>query len=73
MKRLKFKEYAVKNWNEIIVNLSTILLKIKDDKTTIKWSKILLEIIRLDASRFHHPKIIEIMLESFKIDPALAG
>ena len=42
MKRLKFKEYAVKNWNEIIVNLSTILLKIKDDKTTIKWSKILL-------------------------------
>ncbi len=73
MKRLKFKEYAVKNWNEIIVNLSTILLKIKDDKTTIKWSKILLEIIRLDASRFHHPKIIEAMLESFKIDPALAG
>ena len=62
VKRKLFKEYVAKHWNEIIVELSILLLKIKQQASLVKWGKFLSEIASLDVSRFHHPKIIEVML-----------
>lgn len=57
-KREEFKEYIVKHWNETIVNMSIFLLKVREEKSLTKWSKIMKELAKKDVSRFHHSKII---------------
>jgi len=63
----------IKHWNEIIVNMSIFLLKVKEEQCLSKWGKIMKELAKHDVSRFHHSKIIEEMLESFKVEKAASG
>ena len=61
-RREQFKDYISKHWNEIIINMSMFLIKVKEETSLTKWSKIMRELAKKDVSKFHHPKIIEVML-----------
>ena len=57
-RRNKFRQYISAHWHQLIPDLCSLLLKLKEEGCLQKLSRLMVEVAQLDCSRLHHPRII---------------